>query len=52
MWKEKVKEQWLAKGDANTHFFHVTAVNHLRYNYISHIFAETRGKVSNQDAIG
>lgn len=47
--KEKAKTRWLLEGDSNTHFFHISTINHRRYNYISYIFYEPTGCISNSN---
>lgn len=39
LWRDKAKSRWIAEGDANTRFFHITTVIHRRYNSIKRILA-------------
>lgn len=34
LWKAKAKAKWIAEGDANTRFFHISTITHRKYNYI------------------
>lgn len=40
MWREKSKQRWMEKGDANTRFFHLSTVTQRRYNFIHHLLGD------------
>ncbi|KAG8388292.1 hypothetical protein BUALT_Bualt02G0110400 [Buddleja alternifolia] len=52
MWRQKAIQYWLTDGDANTRFFHLTAVRYGRYNCIHSLTLESGDKVSEWLDIG
>lgn len=46
LWRDKVKARWLDEGDANTHYFHLTAIIHQRYDTINTILNDEHVWVS------
>lgn len=52
LWYEKAKAKWLAEGDANTSFFHLTTILHRRNNHIHYIITHDHTRISNDQSIG
>lgn len=52
LWKTKAKSKWLAEGDANTRFFHLSTLSHHKYNHIHCIINDDNSSLSDPDQIG
>lgn len=46
LWRDKAKARWLDEGDANTYYFHLTAIIHQRYDTINTILNDEHVWVS------
>lgn len=52
LWRDKVKSRWIAEGDANTRFFHLSTIIHRRYNSINSILLANNIWLTNRQDIG
>lgn len=52
LWKVKAKAKWIAEGDANTCFFHISTITHRRYNHIHTILTDANSRVCDSVRIG
>lgn len=52
LWKAKAKAKWIAEGDANTRFFHLSTITHRRYNHIYSIITDDTPCVCDLAKIG
>ncbi|KAL0408606.1 UNVERIFIED_CONTAM: putative ribonuclease H protein [Sesamum radiatum] len=51
-WRQKAKQKWLEDGDANTKYFHLTAVLQSKSNFIHSIKSKEGHTVTEWDMIG
>lgn len=52
LWKDKAKARWIEEGDANTNYFHLSTVIHMRYNSINKILNSYSNWISDKEGIG
>lgn len=52
LWRDKAKARWLAEGDANTHYFHLSSIIHRRYNAINRILDSRNVWLCDRNSVG